>query len=87
MGIARLLITIHLAQQATVSFRGSQLWPGYAGSDPDIAVDLSSLTAEVARRVTVDGFVGFAAAEGKLTVIPAGAIRRVDVAVDPAATG
>jgi hypothetical protein len=78
----RIHVSVHLDQHSTVSFDASNVWPSSelvdgAGTDPASVADL------LARRLTTEGFVGFSAGAGSITLIPAGAVKRVDVSVVP----
>jgi len=74
---ARLQVTIHLTQQSTVSFAAGELWPMH-GAYGRFGSDLASFAEEVSRRLHTDGYIGYTAGADKITVIPLGAIKRVD---------
>jgi hypothetical protein len=74
-------VSVHLDQHSSVSFNATNLWPG------DQAADAASLAAVLARRLTGDGFVGFTSGAGSITLIPTGAVKRVDVSAVPKRAG
>lgn len=69
-------VTIHLTAQATVEFRAAQLWPMH-GDYARFGIDLASFAQEVTRRMHVDAYIGYCH-EGKISVIPLDAIKRID---------
>jgi hypothetical protein len=74
---ARIFVTIHLTQQATVVFDAADLWPrpaGYTRTDND----LPSFAEQLSRRLHSDGFIGYSAKPDSITVIPIGSVKRID---------
>jgi hypothetical protein len=69
--------TIHLTAQATIELRADQLWPSY-GEYSRFGVDLEAFAEEVGRRLRTDGFVGCYLSDEGITMIPFGAIKRID---------
>ncbi len=73
-------VTLHLLQQTTVVFDAAELWPRH-GAYSRFGNDLPSFAEEVTRRLQTDGFIGFSPDESSITVIPIGAVKRVDFSV------
>jgi hypothetical protein len=73
-------VTIHLVQQTTVDFDGDDLWPLHGGYGR-FGADLESFAGEVTRRLSSDGYLGFRANSGSITVIPLSAVKRIDFTV------
>ena len=69
--------TLHLLQQATVTFEATELWPRH-GAYSRFGNDLPSFAQEVTRRLQADGFIGFSRDEYTITVVPLAAVKRVD---------
>ena len=69
-------VTIHLTAQATVHFNADQLWPMH-GDYGRFGIDLASFAQEVTRRMHIDAYIGYCH-EGKISVIPLSAIKRID---------
>jgi len=76
-----LRVTIHLIHQATVSFDAGELWPMH-GAYGRFGNDLPSFAEEVTRRLHADGYVGYTLGAEGITVIPLGAIKRVDFSIE-----
>jgi hypothetical protein len=74
---ARMRVTIHLIQQATITFDAHELWPLH-GAYARFGNDLPSFAEEITRRMQADGYVGFSPDAGEITVIPTSAVKRVD---------
>ena len=74
-------VTIHLTAQATVEFNAHQLWPMH-GDYARFGIDLASFAQEVTRRMHVDAYIGYCH-EGKISVIPLDAIKRIDFYEEP----
>ena len=74
---SRMRVTIHLVQQTTVSFSAAQMWPLH-GAYARFGNDLSSFAEEVTRRLRTEGYVGFAPQTDEITIIPFGAVKRID---------
>lgn len=74
---ARMHVTIHLIQQATVTFAATELWPLH-GVYARFGNDLASFAEEVARRLQAEGYVGYSTQGSAITVIPSSAIKRID---------
>ncbi len=70
--------TIHLLQQATISFDARELWP--QTQDETISADLAAFAAEVARRLRTDGFLGYRRGT-EITLIPSQAVKRIDCTI------
>jgi len=70
-------VTIHLTAQATIDFTADQLWPQH-GDYSRFGPDLPAFAEEVARRLRVDGYVGYRPADERITLIPIGSIKRMD---------
>ncbi|HZZ98024.1 MAG TPA: hypothetical protein VFE19_13465 [Jatrophihabitantaceae bacterium] len=70
---------VHLIQQNTVSFSAAQLWP-MDGAYSRFGPDIDSFAREVARRLQEDGYVGFRANDGSISIIPFTAVKRIDFA-------
>ena len=77
-------VTVHLMQQATITFTAAQLWP-LQGSYTRFGPDLSSFAEEVTRRLQADGFIGYHADPNSITVIPVSSVKRLDFVGDGAA--
>ena len=77
--------SVHLVQQSTVTFSAAELWPLH-GAYTRFGPDLASFAEEVTRRLRADGYIGFHATPESITVIPLGAVKRLDftTTVDPA---
>ena len=73
-------VTIHLVQQTTVDFDADVLWPLH-GAYSRFGADLDSFAGEVTRRLSADGYLGFRPNSGSITVIPLGAVKRIDFTV------
>jgi hypothetical protein len=69
--------TLHLTAQATVDFTADQLWPLH-GDYARFGVDLASFAQEVSRRLRTDAYVGYRLDAGRITLIPANSIKRID---------
>lgn len=78
---SQLRVTIHLIQQTTISFGAGDLWPMH-GAYGRFGSDLASFAEEVTRRLGADGYIGYTVGTTNITVIPLGAIKRVDFTVD-----
>jgi hypothetical protein len=77
---ARMYVTIHLMQQATVVFDADDLWPklgAYARSGHD----LPSFAEELSRRLHTDGYIGYSSKPDSITVIPLGSVKRIDFSI------
>jgi hypothetical protein len=72
---------LHLTAQATVEFAPDQLWPLH-GDYARFGIDLPSFAHEVARRLRTDGFIGYCLDGEGITIIPVGAIKRIDFIQD-----
>jgi hypothetical protein len=70
-------VTLHLTAQATVEFTADELWPSH-GDYSRYGPGISAFAQEITRRLQVDGYVGCSQGEGKITVIPLSAIKRID---------
>jgi len=79
---SRLRVTIHLVQQATVTFAAGELWPMH-GAYGRFGNDLPSFAEEVTRRLHADGYIGYVLGTDQITVIPLNAIKRVDFSNEP----
>jgi hypothetical protein len=82
---ARIQVSVHLDQHSAVSFDASKLWPREEFV-ADTGTDAASIAGVLMRRLTAEGFVGFSADASAITLIPAGAVKRVDVAEVPRRT-
>ena len=71
-------VTLHLVQQATMTFESSELWPMHG---PYLfGADMTAFAEEVMRRFRVDEYLGFHSNPATITVIPRAAVRRIDFA-------
>jgi hypothetical protein len=70
-------VTLHLTAQTTVEFTADQAWPRH-GDYSRFGIDLASFAEEISRRLRIDGYVGFSVGEERITVVPLGAIKRID---------
>ena len=68
---------VHLIQQSTVTFSAAQLWP-MDGAYSRFGTDIDSFAREVTRRLREDGYVGFAAEDDSISIIPFSAVKRID---------
>lgn len=78
----QLHVTIHLVQQTTVDFDANDLWP-LGGAYSRFGDDLDSFAGEITRRLSTDGYLGFRPNPASITVIPLGAVKRIDFTVRP----
>jgi hypothetical protein len=70
--------SLHLTAQATVEFAADQLWPLH-GDYSRFGVDLQSFAHELTRRLQTDGYIGYRLSDKRITLIPLGSIKRIDV--------
>ena len=70
-------VSIHLTEQATIDFEVGQLWP-MEGEYGRFGNDLAAFAAEVGRRMTQDSYLCFCRSSDRITMIPTGAIKRLD---------
>ena len=82
---ARIHVSVHLDHHSAVSFDASNLWPREERAD-DTGTDAAAIAELLMRRLTAEGFVGFSADAGSITLIPANAVKRVDVSEVPKRT-
>lgn len=73
-------VTIHLVQQTTIDFDANDLWPMH-GAYSRFGADLDSFAAEVTRRLSDDGYLGFRPNSAGITLIPFTAVKRIDFTV------
>ncbi len=82
LGADRRHVTIHLTAQATVDFTADQLWPLH-GDYSRFGADLPSFAQEITRRLHIDAYVGYCIEADRISIIPLGAIKRIDFTLMP----